>query len=455
MNNKNTILIVTIYAFLLTGCGGGGGSSDSTASLVNLQAGSCTAETQKTWVRAHLNDVYLWYGSIVEVDPNLYSSASDYFYALLVRSQDRFSYEMSQTTADNYYQAGQEVGFGVRWGFDSNSRLLAFYVAPNSPAAGIVARGTQVISVNGTPAAQVSDTALNEALLPSQTGVATQLTIKKTPSSLNQNITLISNIYTSTPVSQPLTFSRPSGKKIGYLLFNSHISTAEQQLISAMQGFKQQGVTEVILDMRYNGGGYTYIAEEIASMIGGAAVQGKVFMKLLFNDKHPELTNDPQYTLRFVNGDTNSALLPQLGLQRLLVITGSSTCSASEAIINSLTPFIPVVRIGNTTCGKPYGMRQTNNCQQAYFAIQFEGVNNLGQDNYQSGFSPTCMVADDLGHALGDFAESRLNAAIYYIDNNICPVGTGKTIAKSLLLPDLDNEDIKFISTLPAANIVQ
>src|SRR6266702_2965478 len=154
-------------------------------------------------------------------------------------------------------------------------------------------------------------------------------------------------------------------------VFNQHLFTAEQGLNDALTLFKQQGVSELVLDMRYNTGGYLMVAEEVSSMIGGAPVQGKVFEKLLFNSKHPEKTNDPNNTFLFGSQDSKGTSLPLLGLNRVFVLTGSNTCSASEAIINGLQPYVQVVRIGWTTCGKPYGFIQTNNDQQAYFAIQF------------------------------------------------------------------------------------
>ena len=106
----------------------------------------------------------------------------------------------------------------------------------------------------------------------------------------------------------------------------------------------------------------------------------------------------------------------------MIVITAPGTCSASEALINGLTPFVNVVRIGGTTCGKPYGFVQTNNCGDAYFAIQFQGVNNVGFGDYTAGFAPTCVVADDFGHALGDRAEGRLAATLAYRTSGSCPV---------------------------------
>jgi C-terminal processing protease CtpA/Prc len=223
-----------------------------------------------------------------------------------------------------------------------------------------------------------------------------------------------------------------------------------------MAYFKQQGVSEVVLDLRYNGGGYLFIAQEVASMLGGAAVQGRVFEKLLFNNKHPEKTNNPDNTYLFSSLARNGAALPQLGLTRVFVLTSSNTCSASEAIINGLAPFVEVIRIGTTTCGKPYGFVQANHDQQAYFAIQFEGVNANGLDNYKTGFSPTCQVSDDLNYPLGDTREARLNTALYYMNNNVCPATPSVSMPKSVMSDNaIVNADDQLIGQKPSLKILQ
>jgi hypothetical protein len=80
-----------------------------------------------------------------------------------------------------------------------------------------------------------------------------------------------------------------------------------------------------------------------------------------------------------------------------------------------------VVLVGETTYGKPYGFEPFDNCGTTYNAVNFESVNSLGVGGYTSGFAPTCPVADDLDHALGDPNEGRLKAALGYISTGQCP----------------------------------
>lgn len=338
----------------------------------------------------------------------------------------------------------------------NGGRLFAYYVDPNSPAAGSISRGTEVTSINGQPLASQATSSLNSALFPKQPGTSVNLTFRSPGTSTTQTGSLTSATFSSTTVSQPLILSLPGGGKAGYLLFNQHLFTSEQGLINALTFFKQQGVGELVLDLRYNTGGYLLIANEVASMIGGAAVQGRVFEKMLFNSKHPEKTNDPGYTWFFSALDSKGAPLPLLGLNRVFVLTGQNTCSASESIINGLLPYLQVVRIGWTTCGKPYGFIQTNNDQQAYFDIQFEGVNANGTDDYKSGFAPTCQVSDDLNYPLGDSREARLNAALYFISNNTCPPTPAVGLPKAALSGDIPGSgEVQLIEQKPGLKLLR
>ena len=201
---------------------------------------------------------------------------------------------------------------------------------------------------------------------------------------------------TSTPVQNVGTIGR-SGP-VGYLLFNDHIATAEAQLIDAFGQLQAAGVSDLVLDIRYNGGGYLDIASEVAYMIAGPGpTTGQGFETTMFNDKHPNtnpvtgrpLTPVPFHTTSLGFSGPEGQPLPTLNLSRVFVLTSANTCSASEAIINGLRGVdVQVVQIGATTCGKPYGFYPDDNCGTTYFSIQFQGVNAQGFGDYPDGFSP-------------------------------------------------------------------
>jgi C-terminal processing protease CtpA/Prc len=419
---------------LVASCGGGGGGGGSStpaataAPTVDQLANVCTVPGEKSWEFAHLNDVYLFYRDIVPVDPNAYATPEAYFYALLVPSKDRFSFVEPQSVADAFFNAGQDVGYGGVFKFDSANKLRIGYVDAGGPLAlQNVARGAEIQTIAGVAVSSYSTTALNTLLFPSTVGVSVTMTVVDLGQTVPRSITVASTNVVEDPVPLaqvlPLDVTNPLSSKVGYLLFNDHIATSESELITAINGFKSAGVSDVVVDLRYNGGGYLYIASELAYMLGGNRITtNAVFEKLTFNDKHPEKTNDPNNTVPFYATGTGGQLLPTLNLPRVFIITAPGTCSASESVINGLTPFVQVVRIGGTTCGKPYGFIQTNNCGNAYFAIQFEGVNNVGFGDYTAGFAPTCVVSDDFSRMLGDRNEGRLSATLAYGRSGTCPV---------------------------------
>jgi carboxyl-terminal processing protease len=123
------------------------------------------------------------------------------------------------------------------------------------------------------------------------------------------------------------------------------------------------------------------------------------------------------------------------GMPRLIVIGSGSTASASELVINGLRPFMPVVLVGETTYGKPYGFIPRDNCGTIYDAVQFTTVNSQNQGNYDTGFTPDCVVADDLDHQLGDPAEARIRTALAYIATGRCTAAPQAAATGSPLKP--------------------
>jgi hypothetical protein len=223
---------------------------------------------------------------------------------------------------------------------------------------------------------------------------------------------------------------------------------------------KAANVTDLVLDLRYNGGGFLDLASELAYMIGGPGpTAGKYFERQTFNDKYPStnpiteqpITPTPFHTTAQGFSAASGTPLPYLGLLRVFVLTSADTCSASEAIMNGLEGAgVQVIQIGSTTCGKPYGFYPKDNCGTTYFSIQFQGNNWAGFGNYPDGFTPQnspqasnldpqavlpgCSVADDFGHALGDQSEGRLAAALAYRAGGSasCPAATGSSPAPRL-----------------------
>ena len=479
---------LTAFAFsavVLTSCGGGGGSIGGTS--IGLPASSTLAEqcavprtgvdpvtlqaymdtqgslaTEKAYLRSWIDETYLWYQDVralpaATLNPTGYLTALDYFNALKTpltdaagQPKDKFHFTYDTTAWEQLSLNGVSYGYGFEVALlaatPPRSAVVAYLDAPSgTPAtANNIARGAAIITIDGVDLANGSDVAtLNAGLFPTQAGPHT-FVIQDLGSSTTRTVTLQAQQITETPVQNVKTLNI-GGAKVGYMLFNDHIATAELELVNAITQLKNSNVTDLVLDIRYNGGGYLDIASELAYMIAGpnvtiAATPPAFFERETFNDRNPFNFTTAQATTPFHDHGQNfnndvptSQALPVLGLPRVFVLTTADTCSASEAIINGLRGAGVIVnQIGSTTCGKPYGFFPQDNCGTTYFAIQFQGVNNLGLGDYADGFVPpaSCSVADDFSHALGDPSESLLQVALGLRANGACapPSGQGTHI---------------------------
>ncbi|MFL5310559.1 MAG: S41 family peptidase [Myxococcales bacterium] len=455
---------------LLLSCGGNGTST--AAAYANKCAaprlgvdtkGSVTDE--KIWLRLWTDDLYLWYREVPNADPGAYRTPQDYFGVLKTTAvtssgnpKDRFHFLIPTAEWEALSQAGVEVGYGgIQWVVVAPRpprEVRAAYIDPGAATQANIARGAKVLAVDGVDVTNGSDVAtLNAGLFPAAASQNHIFSILDVGATTPRTVTLTSATVTTTPVQngQPIP-----GTTVGYILFTDHNAPSETMLIDAVKKLQQAQppITDLVLDIRYNGGGYLAIASELAYMIAGpAATAGKTFEVLSFNDKYPNIdpvAGQPLRPTPFVataqNLSAGRQALPSLGLSRVFVLTGPGTCSASESIINGLRGIdVQVIQIGSQTCGKPYGFYPADNCGTTYFSIQFKGVNAKGFGDYPDGFVPNgsggagvtgCQVADDFAHALGDPAEARLAAALGYAAGRPCPAPTGAQAPPRTALAD-------------------
>ena len=479
----------------LAGCGGGGGGGtgggvvaagpapdpvytagkyDPPATFANYcaapRSGTDTVTGQKYldkpgsavwenhWLRAWSEAYYLWYRELPDLNPAATPTPAAYFKLLKTgavtasgTAKDKFHFTYVTSQWESFATAGAQVGYGVTFSFVAVTpprKLVVAYTDPNTPAttAGL-ARGAAVLQIDGIDLVNTNIKAdvdkLNAALSPTTVGESHSFTVLDL-SGTQRTVSMAAANVTSQPV-QHVTALPVAGGTVGYFQFNDHIQTAEAQLISAINTLAAAHVTDLVVDMRYNGGGLLDLASETAFMIAGAArTSGRTFELLAFNDKYPNtdpitgaaLAPTPFYASTQIA--SSSTALPSLNLPRVLIISGADTCSASESVINSLNGIgVTVVLIGGQTCGKPYGFYPQDNCGTTYFSIQFKGVNAVGFGDYTDGFVPAnalaanggvplpgCAVADDFTHALGDPAEGRLAAALQYATTGVCPAAT-------------------------------
>ena len=458
------LLVLAAFA-ALAACGGGGGSGGGAGSVpagngpwvagvfapaANFAA-QCVTLSENNWLRSWTNDLYLWYDEVVDRDPALFTTPA-YFDLLKTTAtttsgnpKDKFHFTFDTAAWEALSQSGVSAGFGVEWAILASRpprRIVVAFTEPNSPgAAANLARGAEVLAIDGVDAvndgSRVGVDTLNAGLFPETSGETHAVTVRDLGGA-TRTVTMQSANVTLTPVQNVATIPTSSGP-VGYMLFNDHVATAESGLIGAVNTLRAANIAELVLDIRYNGGGYLDIASELAFMIAGSGpTAGRAFEKIVLNRKHPAGAPTPFHRTTQGFSVVYGQALPTLNLQRVFVLTGPGTCSASEAIINGLRGVnVEVIQIGSTTCGKPYGFRPRDNCGTTYFSIEFKGVNAAGFGDYTDGFSPNntgftvgtpvpgYSVAYDFTHALGDPAEARLAAALGYRTSSTCPAPSG------------------------------
>jgi len=292
---------------------------------------------------------------------NSFSSPEELFESVIYQRQtvDRFSVIVSdyialeQLLSGVFKSNGLEYNFYFVPGSSTNAFGIIRLVLNNSVAsAANLQRGQIFTSVNG-----VSLTADNLNSLLNQdsytlefadyddNGTATTGDDIITPN--GESVTLTKQPYTENPVHTAEVIP-VDGINVGYLMYNSFNINFENQLNQAFATFQANNVQELVLDLRYNGGGRVDVAASLGSMITGQ-FNGEVFSKLVYN---AELQNN-NTIYNFTNNLQSGASINSLNLTRVYVLTTNRTASASEMMINSLKEYITVIQIGDTTVGKP------------------------------------------------------------------------------------------------------
>jgi carboxyl-terminal processing protease len=431
-------LVLAAVALLLQACGGGS-SAVAPANPPVADASACPVADQRASLRSFLDDQYFWYANLAA--PNESATSMDaYFQSMLYRPTDHYSFTQPSVAFNQIFTDGRRIGYGYTtvWADAAHTVMRVRNVEPRSPVAlAGLARGDIIVSIDGfTP----------QAIAGGQAGPVTQAGIERTfvvrnAAGVQRVLRVQSADYPLTPVVDVTTFDAMRDGvpvKVGYLAYTQFVQYSSFDLYNAFVQFAAAGAGELILDLRYNGGGSVAVSRDLASMIGGDRTGNLLYAYLRFNDKNRGMNT----SVAFNNSVPGGTAFPMpSGMPRLIVIGSGSTASASELIINGLRPFMPVVLVGETTYGKPYGFIPRDNCGTIYNAVQFTTVNSLNQGNYDTGFPPDCAVADDLDHQLGDPAEARIGAALGYIETGRCPAApqaatTGAPIKASPIYGD-------------------
>jgi carboxyl-terminal processing protease len=402
---KKLIFLPVILLVLFSSCK----KNDVQPSITDAMARDSLYYIMKAW--------YYWYNmpeteSVTTANKDNYTDPYKLLEAMRYKELDRWSF-VADYDEFNAEMAGSFVGHGFRIGLDDAGNARVAMIYDNSPLyLQGVRRGWIIKTINGVNPAPIlvanDAAAYNNLIGPSEAGI-TNIFVFTPPDGTDITISSTKSSFTVHTVLLCDTLHLSSGIA-GHLVFESFIQPSEDELLNAFAYLNANGVNDLILDLRYNSGGYLYIAQELASYIAGSSNQDNVFAKLTYNDKHQDANSTYPYV----------TVPNALSLSRIVVITTRETASASEAVINGLKPFITVVTIGDTTNGKPTGMNGWPVAKKFWmWPITFKIVNSQNVGDYFEGIFPAKEVSDDITHDFSDKQELCLKEAIYYLENGL------------------------------------
>jgi carboxyl-terminal processing protease len=403
-------LALAALAGLALSCGGGGSSPASPDAGGNATA-DCTTPGQCTFVRDTMQSYYYWYKELPNPDPGSFASPEAYLEAVRYRALDStFSYIASKASSDAFYSDSQFIGFGLSYKQTADTELRLAQTFPGSPASDAgMDRGDTLLSVNGKTVADLLRTGeIATVFGAEQVGVTADLAWRDMQGR-DHTATLAKRLVTIPTVSQTAVLNA-GASRVGYIHFRNFVEPSVEALNTAFTQLRDQGATELVLDLRYNGGGLVSVAQHLAGLIAGPPLVGQVFVQFTHNDKQSSRNTAYKFEAK-----------PQaLAATRLVVIATGGSASASEAVINGLRPYMDVKVVGDRTYGKPVGQYGFDFCQKVLYPVAFLVTNARGEADYFDGIPADCPAPDDVDHALASPQEASLAEALYVVRNGRC-----------------------------------
>jgi len=401
-----------------------------------------------------MNSYYFWQNDVPNLDDNKllngreyvnflesFSSPEELFVQSIYKKDqidgDRFSRIYADYNELEQLLNGTNSTNGVEYGLnrkEANSQEVygcVRYILPNSDASTKnIERGDIFYAVNGTPLTlsnyksllALDNYTLNMANFDNGLITPNGQSVILTKTSYNENPVYLTNVFIH------------NEKKIGYLMYNGFFSNSENLLNQAFANFISQGVTHLILDLRYNPGGSVATSARLASMINNSFV-GQIFVKQQWNQKvynyYQSQNNLEALNTRFPNTTNTGQTINSLGLNHIFFITSKSSASASELLIHNLKPYINVTQIGSTTTGKNVGSipmydsptysknhsKLNRNHKYVLLPIVFKSANRDGNGDYANGIEAQIQYTENLSNlgVLGQESDPLLHIALEHI----------------------------------------
>lgn len=440
---RHLIGLMASSALLLAGCGGGGNGSSSPTPAPVASAPSpsptpsptCSLESRQAFARDVLNEWYLFPELLVtSANPGSFTTVQAYIDALTAtaRSQgkDRFFTFITSIAEENAFLAsGASAGIGIRLAIDTPARRVliseSFEGAPGL-AAGLD-RGDEILAI-GTSSADLrtvteiiaaeGSAGITTALGPSTAGTTRLLRIARSGVSREVSVTKAAFDLPAVSSRYGTRIIQDGGRQIGYINLRTFISSADAPLRQAFASFRSAGITEFIIDFRYNGGGLVSTAELMGDLLGG-------------NRSSSDLYSGLRYRPSKSSRDENTFFTPRaesVSPVKIAFIGTSATASASELVINSMAPYLGrnLALVGGNTFGKPVGQIALDRsaCDDRVRVVAFRSVNSRGGGDYFTGLASTldvtCQAADDLTRPLGDPQEASIRGALDFLAGRSC-----------------------------------
>ena len=410
-------LLTLLVAASLTACGGEFGLEGPPAPA------ECSNDSQKQFVLDSLYYWYLWNDMLpAGIDIADYPSPEVLVYEVTETygpqnpsggPLDRFSSVGSLAADQAFFGEGQYEGFGFSSRMEGpDMRFTRVFVSSPAFAAGF-SRGQTVLRLDGRT---IADIEANEGIGAVLDNDVVEFEIQNLDAT-TFTVSVTKDIVTIDPIPQGFTIDMgPGNPPVGYMEFATFVNTADPAFNSVFADFIAEGVEDVILDMRYNGGGLVSTANLLANFLGGFNNDGQVFTNTEFNvDRFSN--NSIDYFANRPNA---------IDLDRLIIIASRGTASASELVINGLDPFVTggVYIVGDNTYGKPVGQIGLEFCDKILRPTTFKKSNAAGFGDYFDGLPVDCPATDDLDFPVGDANDPNIIAALSFVEGTGCPVAS-------------------------------
>ena len=455
-----TRLITTVcFVFIVSACGGGGGDDggssdnvdgemsavdldgemsdvdsdgdvpveDDTGSQDQLEVAlfpeyqtaagieQCSTEDIKQRVDFDMHDYYIYADQSPSLRLDDFDTPEELIRALSV-DPDFFSNVQDTAQFTSSLVEGMREDFGFRFNFIQGDAVRFSEINLGSPAdrAGIL-RGDEVITLEGVPISELSNAQINDEILtPENAPVSFEI---RTGNDAPRTVVVDYEQYQWRTAGPATKFTPLDGfdlPVVGYLPIKSFLGTTESEIVAAINALVAgDPIEELIVDLRYNPGGFTFLARLLGSIVGGDAVEGELAYTNRWNNEYSSL-DEPQVF---------PELPESLNLSRVFVLATQQSASSSEIFINALKPYIDVVVVGTTTFGKPFTSVNEDYCGKSINAMRIVRENSVGVSVFD-GIAPDCPVEDRWQTPTDSSLDPLTGGALSFIQFGVCPVST-------------------------------